>query len=91
MASLWQKPVPVEFIIKGKKKLQKAGNINENIAAEDIVGWSDMMDAQLAKGLKKEKINLEIGWKSSLVVWYEISCPQENFINRSSLQEKVVS
>ena len=83
-----QKTVP---IVEGKKILQKTGDINQNIATEDIEGWSDMMDAQLAKGPKKEKINFEIGWKSSLVVWYEISCPQENVINRSSLQEKVIS
>ena len=67
-----QKPVPVEFLVKGEKKLQKAGNIYENIAAEDIVGWSDMMNIQLAKGPKKEEIKFDIGWKSSLVVLYEI-------------------
>ena len=72
MPPFLQKPVPVEFLVKGKKKLQKAGNIYENIAAEDIVGWSDMMNIQLAKGPKKEEIKFDIGWKSSLVVLYEI-------------------
>ena len=69
--SFWQKPVPVEFIIEGKNSLQKEGKINENIA-EDIVGWSDMMNVLLAKGPKKEKVKFDFGRKSSLVVLYEI-------------------
>ena len=75
----WRKPVPVEFLVKGRKKLQKAGNINENFAAEDIVGWFDMMNVQLAKGPKKEEIKFDIGWKSSLVVLCEISLAHEKF------------
>ena len=72
MPPFWQKAVPVEVLAEGKTILQKTGNTKENIAAEDIVGWSDMMNAKLAKGPKKEKIKVDIGWKSSLVVLYEI-------------------
>ena len=67
----WLRPVPVKFLVEGKQILKKAGNMKEKIAAEDIVGWSDMMNVQLAKGPKKEKIKFDIGWKSSLVVLYE--------------------
>ena len=63
---------PKNSLSKVKKKLQKAGNINENIATEDIVEWSDMMNVSLAKGPKKEKVKFDFGWKSSLVVLYEI-------------------
>ena len=79
MPPFWRKPVPVEFLVEGRKKLQKAGNINENFAAEDIVGWFDMMNVQLVKGPKKEKIKFDIGWKSSLVVLCEISLAHEKF------------
>ena len=79
MPPFWQKPVPIEFLVEGKQYLQKAGNINENIAAEDIVGRSDMMNVQLAKGPKKEEIKFDIGWKSSLVVLCEISLAHEKF------------
>ena len=88
MASLLAKTSPCRIPYQRQKKLQKAGNINENIAAEDIVGWSDMMNGLLAKGPKKEKVKFDFGRKSSLVVLYEILLPTRKFHQQITAQRE---
>ena len=55
MASLLAKNSPRKIPYQRQKKLQKAGNINENIAVEVIVGWSDIMNVH---GPKKRRSSL---------------------------------